>query len=195
MAEIRRMDGIWNTVLEKKDRLKLRRNIPEILKKVPIFEGLTHREIHNIARIAYQRYYHEGEVVIHEGDAAAGMYTIVAGTVKVTKELSDGTVIYLTTLEDGDFFGDVGLLDNSPRTATVTAIQDLKIVGFFRPELLHLMDSDPKLASKLTFKLAQILAARLRFTNNEMEKAQEEIDRLKVLLDDAPDTSKGNPPV
>jgi CRP-like cAMP-binding protein len=123
------------------------------------------------------------------------MYTIVAGTVKVTKELSDGTVIYLTTLEDGDFFGDVGLLDNSPRTATVTAIQDLKIVGFFRPELLHLMDSDPKLASKLTFKLAQILAARLRFTNNEMEKAQEEIDRLKVLLDDAPDTSKGNPPV
>ena len=195
MAEIKRTDGIWNAVFDKESKSKFDKNIAEVLKQVPIFEELPNREIQNIARIAYQRYYHENEIIIHEGDAAAGMYIIMEGEVKVTKELEDGTVIYLTTLGDGAFFGDVGLLDNSPRTATVIAIRDSKIIGFFRPELLHLMDADPKLASKVIFKLAQILAARLRFTNNEMEKAQEEIDHLNARLKEASDTSKENLPV
>jgi CRP-like cAMP-binding protein len=184
MAEIKQIDGIWNTVFDKENKAKVEQNIVEVLKKVPIFEELSNREIQNIARIAYQRRYSENEVVIYEAQAAAGMYIIMEGEVKVTKESEDGTIIHLATFGDGAFFGDVGLLDNSPRAATVMATQESKIIGFFRPELLQLMDSNPKLASKVIFKLAQVLAARLRFTNNELEKAQKEIDHLKTALKD-----------
>ncbi len=181
MAEIKRIDGIWNTIFDKENKAKVERNIVEVLKKVPIFEELSRRELQNIGRIAYQRHYHENEVIIHEAQAAAGMYIIMEGEVKVTKTSEDGTVFHLSTFGDGAFFGDVGLLDNAPRAATVTAIRDSKIIGFFRPELLQLINSNPKLASKVLFKLAQVLAERLRFTNDRLEKAQEESDRLKAL--------------
>ena len=109
------------------------------------------------------------------------MYVILDGTVKVTRKVEDGTTITLKTLENGTFFGDVGLLDNAPRTATVTAIRSSRIIGFFRPELLTLIESDPKLASKVIFVLAKVLASRLRFTNQELQKAQFENDRLRNL--------------
>ena len=184
MAEKRkRADGLWEPVLDRVRQVKIERDIVSVLQKVAIFEELSRRDIHNIARIAHHRHYGEGEVIIHQDQASAGMYIIVEGEVEVTKEWEDGTIVHLSTLEDATFFGDVGLLDNAPRTATVTAVRDSKIVGFFRPELLGLLDSDPKLAFKVVFKLAELLASRLRFTNNELEKAQQDIDRLKAAQD------------
>jgi len=183
-----RADGIWEPVLDRARKVKIERDIVSILQKVAIFEELSRPDIHNIARIAHRRHYGEDEVIIHQGQASAGMYIILQGEVEVTKEWADGTSSYLATLGESGFFGDVGLLDNAPRTATVTAVRDSKIVGFFRPELLGLMDSDPKLASKVVFKLAQVLASRLRFTNGELEKAQQDIDRLKALEDQSAQT-------
>lgn len=195
MAETKRNDGMWNDVFDKTNKAKIERNIVEVLKNIPIFEDLSNREIQNIARIAYQRRYTEDEIVIHEGQNAAGMYIVMDGKVEVTRELEDGTLLRLATLADGEFFGDVGLLDSSPRTATVTASSDSRIIGFFRPELLGLMDSNPKLASKVIFKLAQILAARFRFVHSEFDKAQAEVDRLNALLGDSADTKDKKAPV
>ena len=176
------MDATWSTIFDRKSKAKVERSIIDVLKAVPLFEELSNREIQNIARIAYQRHYSAGEVIIHEGQNAAGMYIMVDGQAEVTKSLEDGTTLHLTTLENSGLFGDVGLLDSSPRTATVTATRDSSIIGFFRPELLELINSNPRLASKVIFKLGQILTARFRFINNEFEKAQAEIGRLKTQL-------------
>ena len=182
MAKMNQADATWDAVVDRKSKAKIERSIIDVLKEVPIFEELNNREIQNIARIAYQRYYSAGEVIIHEGQNAAGMYIMVDGQAEVTKALEDGTILHLTTLENSGLFGDVGLLDSSPRTATVKAARDSSIIGFFRPELLELMNSNPRLASKVIFKLGQILTARFRFIHNEFEKAQEEIGRLKAQL-------------
>jgi CRP/FNR family transcriptional regulator, cyclic AMP receptor protein len=190
MATKNRADGMWTPIFDKAQQEKVERNIVDVLKDVPIFEELNRREIQSIARIAYHRSYAEGEVIVHEGEAAAGMYIIVGGEVNVTKQSEDGTIIRLATLGDGAFFGDVGLLDDSPRTATVTATRDSQMVSFFRPELLGLIDSEPKLASKIIFKLAQVLGARLRFTNNALERAQADIDNLKMALSQATQTTR-----
>ncbi|HHZ92318.1 TPA: cyclic nucleotide-binding domain-containing protein [Candidatus Poribacteria bacterium] len=164
MSETEYCDGLWDSVAGRTDRKQVERDTIDILKQIQIFDGLSNRELRNFARID-----------------SAGMYVILDGAVKVTREVEDSTIITLTTLEDGTFFGDVGLLDSAPRTATVTAIQPSKIIGFFRPELLNLIESDPKLASKVIFVLARVLASRLRFTNQELQKAQYEIDRLQNL--------------
>lgn len=182
MTKTSQTDATWDAVVDRKSKAKVERSTIDVLKDVPIFEELSNREIQNIARIAYQRYYSAGEVIIHEGQNAAGMYIMVDGQAEVTKALEDGTILHLTTLENSGLFGDVGLLDSSPRTATVRATRDSSIIGFFRPELLELMNSDPRLASKVIFKLGQILTARFRFIHNEFEKAQEEIGRLKAEL-------------
>lgn len=182
MAKMTQTDAAWNAIFDRKSKAKVERTIIDVLKEVPIFEELSNREIQNIARIAYQRHYSAGEVIIHEGQNAAGMYIMVDGQAEVTKALEDGTILHLTTLENSGLFGDVGLLDSSPRTATVKATRDSSIIGFFRPELLELMNSDPRLASKVIFKLGQILTARFRFIHSEFEQAQAEIGRLKAQL-------------
>ena len=174
-------DGIWDSIVGRTDRKQVERDIIDVLKQIQIFDGLSNRELRNFARISYQRTYAENETIVIEGQDSAGMYVILDGTVKVTRKVEDDTIITLKTLEDGTFFGDVGLLDSAPRTATVTAIRTSRIIGFFRPELLNLMESDPKLASKVIFVLAKVLASRLRFTNQELQKAQFENDRLRNL--------------
>ena len=182
MAKMKQTDATWGAVFDRKSKEKVERSIIDVLKEVPVFEELSRREIQNIARIAYQRHYSVGEIIIHEGQNAAGMYIMVDGQAEVTKALEDGTILHLTTLENSGLFGDVGLLDSSPRTATVKATRDSSVIGFFRPELLELMNSNPRLASKVIFKLGQILTARFRFIHDEFEKAQAEIGRLKAQL-------------
>lgn len=182
MEKMKQTDATWDAIFDRKSKEKVERSIIDVLKGVPVFEELSRREIQNIARIAYQRHYNAGEIIIHEGQNAAGMYIMVDGQAEVIKALEDGTILRLTTLENSGLFGDVGLLDSSPRTATVRATRDSSVIGFFRPELLELMNSDPRLASKVIFKLGQILTARFRFIHSEFEKAQAEIGRLKAQL-------------
>ena len=91
MAEKKgRADGIWEPVLDRARKVKIERDIVSILQKVAIFEELSRRDILKIARIAHHRHYGEGEVIIHQGQASAGMYIIVEGEVEVTKEWEDG---------------------------------------------------------------------------------------------------------
>ncbi len=190
MAKMKQTDATWGAIFDRESKTKVERSIIEVLRGVPVFEELSRREIQNIARIAYQRHYGVGEVIIHEGQNAAGMYIMVDGQAEVTKTLEDGAILRLTILENSELFGDVGLLDSSPRTATVKATRDSNVIGFFRPELLELMNSNPRLASKVIFKLGQILTARFRFMHSEFEKAQAEIGRLKAQLSAASSTSK-----
>ena len=189
MAKMTQIDPTWNAIFDAKSKAKVERSIIDVLKEVPIFEALSNRELQNIARIAYRRHYSAGEVIIHEGQNAAGMYIMVDGQAEVTKVLEDGTILHLTTLENSGLFGDVGLLDSSPRTATVKATRDSSIIGFFRPELLELINSNPRLASKVIFKLGQILTARFRLIHDEFEKAQAEIGRLRAQLTATSDTN------
>ena len=71
----------------------------------------------------------------------------------------------IATLNKGDFLGDISLLNESPRSATVVASQKTVLYGLFKPDLLNLMDSDPKLGQRLVYRLAQIVAERLRLIN------------------------------
>jgi CRP-like cAMP-binding protein len=68
----------------------------------------------------------------------------------------------IADLSSGDFFGEISLLNESPRSATVVAEKQSVLLGFFRSDLLGLMDSDPKLGVRLVYQIACIVAERLR---------------------------------
>jgi CRP-like cAMP-binding protein len=107
------------------------------------------------------------------------MYVIEQGEVSVFLLTADGTKKELAVLKDGDFFGELSLLDESPRSATVIALTDANLVGFFRPDLFEIMEKTPGTGLKIVLKVAEMIGERLRNTNQELSRLRAELDALK----------------
>src|SRR3989339_420612 len=131
--------------------------IAAILEKVPIFSDLNLVELNKIEIITHEREYMDGEQVFHENEPGAGMYIIRAGSIKLFKKTETGE-IELPSMKQGDFFGEISLLDESNRSATAVAVGKTRILGFYRPDFLELLKRDPRLGLKVLLQLSQIIA-------------------------------------
>ena len=146
----------------------------KLLSGVPIFSQLSSRELRQVSSIVHQRQYVSGELVFTQGDPGLGMYVIEHGKVEIIFRDDAGTEKKLAVLADGDFFGELSLLDESPRSATALAKTESKIIGFFRPDLIDLLSRSPKLGTKILFKLGEVIGTRLRVTNEQLGKLNTE---------------------
>ncbi len=135
------------------------------LSSVTVFTPLTDRQKRKVLSILHTRTFEPGEIIFRKGDPGVGMYVIRSGQVDVYNEYPDFTKTRIISLSSGDFFGEIALLNDSPRSATVVATVGSTLLGLFRHDLLSLMDSDPVLGMKLVYRLAQIVSERLRLTN------------------------------
>lgn len=155
-------DTIWSNIFKKEKKKET--NIFTVLHRIPIFQDLNKRELKAVDRILHRRTYKEGEVVFSENEPGVGMYIIESGKVHITlgkqKKL-------LAVLSDGDFFGEMALLLESPRTATAVANSPLKMLGFFQPDFFGLLETQPRTGNKILHRLAQMIAERLRQTSLE----------------------------
>jgi CRP-like cAMP-binding protein len=133
------------------------------LKKIPLFSCLKFRELLSVYHILHRRSYVADEVIFDEGEEGLGMYIILEGEVKIIHR-GMLTKKELATLGPGETFGDMSLIDGSGRSASAIASEPTRLLGFFRPEFLHLLETQRTLGSKLTLQLAKILAQRLRHT-------------------------------
>jgi CRP/FNR family cyclic AMP-dependent transcriptional regulator len=150
--------------------------ILHILKKVPIFEDLSDGELIIVENIMHRREFGTGEVMMHQGAAGHGMYIIIKGTVTIAHSPTDPP---LAELHDGDFIGEMALLDNSPRSASAVAKTSCMTLSFFRPDMFKLIEANPKLGAKVLLRLAAIIGDRLRNTNEQVKTLQYEIAELK----------------
>ena len=123
------------------------------LSNVPLFSGCSAKELNLIARAVKEVSHREGKVIAREGEPGIGLFVIVEGTAKVT---IGGQL--KTKLGPGDFFGEIALLDGGPRTATVTATSDIKLIGLTEWVFRGLLQEHPSIA----MKTLQGLASRLR---------------------------------
>ncbi len=154
--------------------------IESLLAKVPVFENLKRRELRTIAGIVHRRQYVAGEYVFYQDDPGLGMYVIEDGEVVVALMEKDKIKKELAILKDGDFFGELALLDESPRSASVIVRTDAGLIGFFRPDLFEVIEKSPATGLKIVLKLAEIIGERLRNTNQELAKVRAELDALKL---------------
>lgn len=162
---------IWgNGIFRKK---KKEDDIFASLKKVPIFSDLTPKELAEVEKIVHRRRYKKDEPIIRMGDPGLGMYIIVKGLVEIVEEDKKAGRKTLAELADGSFFGDLALLDESPRSASAISLEDSDILGFFRPDFLDLLYRKPKLGIKILFALAKVIGERLRRTDELLIKTQE----------------------
>ena len=128
---------------------------PAVLQKVTLFAGLSDKEAKKLASLFKERTYSTGEAMAEEGKHGIGFFVIEEGSAKVTVRGEERT-----TLGPGSYFGEIALIDDGPRTATVTAENDVKthvlIAWDFRP----IVKEDPELAWALLEGVAQMLRTR-----------------------------------
>ncbi|MEB3285143.1 MAG: Crp/Fnr family transcriptional regulator [Candidatus Sericytochromatia bacterium] len=142
--------------------------IPEIkrcLQNVPLFADLDVAEIDQLAHLARHRVVGKGNVIFYEDDPGTSCYVIVKGRVKIVVNADDGREHILGVLQDGDFFGEMSLIDGQSRSASAVAVEDVQMVTVQRDEFLKLLRSNPEISLKLLVTLSQ----RLRAADRNME--------------------------
>ena len=137
----------------------------ELLRRVPLFEGLDDSELGAFSQVALLRKFPRERVVIMAEDEGDTLFVIHSGQVKVSIVSEDGREVILSILVEGDFFGEMSLLDGNPRSANVTTMQDTELLMIRRADFLHLIQKSPQIA----IKLLAVLAGRLRKTDRKIE--------------------------
>lgn len=125
----------------------------DLLKKVPLFSDCSAKELTQIAAASKNVKHKAGTIIAREGEPGIGLFVIVSGEAEVT---IGG--VKRATLGPADFFGEVALLDGGPRTATVTASEDMELLGITAWVFRGLMHEHPSIA----LKTLQAVAGRLR---------------------------------
>jgi len=134
----------------------------QLLKNVVLFKDLPMRDLAMVDSLMHQRKYLAEEVIFDEGEEGQGLFVVLSGRVKIVLPASIDRVPI--ELGPGAFFGEVALLDQSVRSAQARAIEDAQIVVLFRAEFYSLLETHSSIASRISFQLARVLAARLRET-------------------------------
>jgi CRP/FNR family cyclic AMP-dependent transcriptional regulator len=168
-------DSLWKNIFSGKTVRK--GSVEEVLRSVPAFAHLAVRELKEVAEICHYREYRSGETVFAQGDPGLGMYIVQEGKVAIEMSDQDGRTRELSVLSTGDFFGELGLIDESPRSATALCRTDCRLIGFFRPDMFEVIEKDPRLGIKIVLKLAEIISERLRNAQRLSEDYAEQMLR------------------
>jgi CRP/FNR family cyclic AMP-dependent transcriptional regulator len=128
---------------------------PSLLKKVSLFTGLEDKEAKTLVSMFKEREFNAGEVIAEEGKHGVGFFVIESGSAKVSVHSE-----VRTSLGPGSYFGEVALIDDGPRTATVTAVSDVKAHLLVAWDFRAMVKEDPDLAWGLLRGVAQMLRAR-----------------------------------
>jgi CRP/FNR family transcriptional regulator/CRP/FNR family cyclic AMP-dependent transcriptional regulator len=139
--------------------------IKRSLQNVPLFADLDVGELEQLASLARNRVVSKGNVIFYEDDPGTSCYVIVKGRVKIVVNADDGREHILGVLQDGDFFGEMSLIDGQSRSASAVAVEDVQMVTVQRDEFLKLLRSNPEISLKLLVTLSQ----RLRAADRNME--------------------------
>ena len=159
------MDSLWDNIF----RPKPLAGTLGLLRRVPVFADLDRGELTKVRKILYRRQYDADEVIFRQGDPGVGMYIIEAGAVAIIHEPTNRL---LAGLGGGDFFGEIALLNETPRSARAVATAPAVLHGLFQPELYDLVRRDPRLGVKLLLPLARSLGARLVHADGQLEHLQ-----------------------
>jgi CRP/FNR family cyclic AMP-dependent transcriptional regulator len=125
----------------------------ELLGQVPLFATLSRRHVRRIASVADAKRYAASRPLVRAGKPADAFYVILAGNARVDLPGRD------ITLEAGDFFGEMALIDGEPRSATVTAVSEVLVLTIPRARFLKLLEAEPKVALGIMATLTRRLRA------------------------------------
>lgn len=123
-----------------------------------MFKTLNSQHLNKLAKRLRERHYNAGEVIIEQGDNGIGLYIIVSGQVDVVKQHPDGSTRILDSYTRYGFVGELGLLDDSPRTASVIAKEDTTCYVLLKLDFLDELESEAGMAVEILKEMASASA-------------------------------------
>ena len=127
------------------------------LGRIWLFEGLTEDQLNSLSPFTYRKSFEAGELIVEEGHTGNGMYLIVSGKVEAIKGLGTEQQQTVNSLGAGEVVGEMALLGEWPRTATVRAVEDVECLGIDRWVFLAQLERQPQVGIRMLHILAQKL--------------------------------------
>ena len=167
------LDSLWSNIFRQSED----DSVYTLLRDIPLFDGLARSELSAIESILHRREYEPDEVLFHQGNPGVGMYIIRQGTIEIVYEPTGDT---LAELSDGDFFGELALLNETPRSATAVARTDAILYGLFRPDLLGLVEREPSLGVQILLRMSRVISERLIHTNEQVQELRQRLEEQQA---------------
>jgi CRP/FNR family cyclic AMP-dependent transcriptional regulator len=134
----------------------------KFLQRVSLFNGISRRAFGHLFQALVVRSYAPGEILFHEGDIGRALFILESGRVEVSRQTPEGGTLQIAILNPGDYFGEMSLLDERPRSATAAAMEPVRAHLLYKTELEKLIKHVPHVGAAIMTHLGMLLAARLR---------------------------------
>jgi CRP-like cAMP-binding protein len=143
--------------------MAIRSEALESLRSIPLFSKVRDEDLEALAQVVIERRFPKNSTIVEEGLPGDYMYVIREGRVKVTKSSVDGREKILDFFDAGNFFGDMSLFDQEPRSASVKTLEPCRLLALSRRDVLGVLRRSPDLA----LSVIQVLIHRLRETDEQ----------------------------
>jgi CRP-like cAMP-binding protein len=137
------------------------------MKNSPLFEGLSDAEIASLESLLEEKRITEGKTVFVENMLGESLYLIEQGTIKISKMLAEGDEKILVILGPEDFFGEMAILEGTPRSATARVAEDACLLSLQRKDFEAFCEKNPKLGLKLMRNIVRTFTRRVRENSEE----------------------------
>ena len=142
----------------------------EALKNQPMFKDLNPAELAKVAPLFFEKAYTNNSTLFVEGMTGEILYLIKKGSVNITKKMPSGNEQVLATLREGEFLGEMSLIDNRPRTATARVAEESTLLVMTKKAFTTLLEKHPDIALKILLVFLKIANERLRKANESVKQ-------------------------
>lgn len=135
------------------------------LRRVPMLAGLNDAQLEQLAAASTRRSFPKGRTIVSEGEPSSSMYILLSGRAKVQRCDSEGKEVILAVLGPGEFFGEMSLIDDEPRSASVVTLEPCDFIGIRKDSFKQLLSSNAEVA----MNVMRSLVRRLREADKKIE--------------------------
>lgn len=133
------------------------------LKGIKLFEGIRKRDLIHVLECLQERTYLKGETIFTQGDIGRALFIVFSGKIALTRlDRATEKSEIIAEVRPGEFFGEMALLEEMPRTAAASALEDTRVFMLFKIKLESLLFARPRIGVVIATQLAKIMSARLR---------------------------------
>ena len=161
------VDPEWENFFQ--ERVRRRETLLHLLATIPVFSLLRAEELKKLSTIVHVRQFKTGEMVIRRGVKLSGFYIVRQGSVNIVRDV-DGEPQVLATLRPPELIGEFALLDDNPRSTSIVAAESSELIGFFKPDLMDIMVTNPGMGCAILLRLAEDMGETLK---NDYRKLRE----------------------
>ncbi len=175
--KFKKLSFLWADLFSKRKDTDL--TLLSTLKNNLLFSKLKRKEIAYVSKYVHVRHYDPNEIIFAQNEKGLGLYIIVKGSVDVKMKPNEkaSEEVSIQTLSAGGFFGELALVDqDARRTASAYANSNTILIGFFKPDLMEILERKPETGVKILYQLSIVLGKRLSETTEAYTELQHNVN-------------------